>query len=84
MRSKIRRRVFLQRNTIGHNQSFSFESSSQISQFSMGKFLKRNEASSSGGAAQTASKKANSIKGLVSQPKNVLETDEGIEYWPGF
>ena len=50
----------------------------------MGKFLKRNEASSSGGAAQTASKKANSIKGLVSQPKNVLEMDEGIEYWPGF
>ena len=50
-------------------------------QFSMGKFLKRNEASSSGDAAQTASKNSNGIiKGRVSQRKNVLEMDEGIEY----
>ena len=48
----------------------------------MGKFLKRNEASSSREAAQTARKKNSNgmVKGHVSQRKNVLEMDEGIEY----
>ena len=48
----------------------------------MGKFLKRNEASSSRDAAQTASKKNSNgiVEGRVSQRKNILEMDEGIEY----
>ena len=49
----------------------------------MGKFLKRNKASSSRAATQAASKKKNSngiVKRRVKQHKNGLEINEGTEY----